>query len=92
MKEFKEIVEVMKDIISRDVKGKVLDAHIAKELRVSSTQLATNKNRGVIMYAQIAEFCARKRIAINALLFDQSAESLVDPTNALYANRYNIAV
>jgi len=91
MKKFKEIVEVIKDILSNDIDGIVLDKHVAKELNISSTMLATNKSRNTIMYEPILLFCARKRIAINALLFNQSAESLVDHTNELYTNRYRIS-
>lgn len=91
MKQFSEIVEVIKDIISEEINGKVLDKHVAKILSVSPGMLATNKSRNIILFEQLAQFCALKRIALNSILFDQAVESLIDNTNRLYANRYSIS-
>jgi hypothetical protein len=87
MKNFDEIIENMKDIVSFNVKGAVLDSAIANELGVSSGLLATNKSRNKVMYEELLVWCAKKKISINSLLFEQSAESLIAPTNELYMNR-----
>ena len=89
-----EIVEELKNIISTEIKGnegrerKIKDADVAKALGVNSQLLATAKNRGKILFEQIAEFCAGKGICINTLLFGQSTESLVAPTNKYLLYKY----
>ena len=92
MRNFKEVVEILKDVISNEVKGIVLDKHIADALGVSSSVLATNKNRGVIMYSELVDFCGARKLSINSILMNQSPESLVEATNNIYFHRYHLAV
>lgn len=93
MKLFKDIVEDLKDILSSELGNRrVKDSDIAKILEVSPGSLATNKARNVVMFLQLAEFCASRRLSINSLLFDQSPESLVSETNRqLFNHRYHLA-
>ena len=94
MKNFKEIIEEVKNIISSEImkkegKGrKIKDSDVATALQVSPQLLATHKHRGQIMYEQIADFCARKSISINTLLYGQSAESLVSNTDKYLLFKY----
>jgi len=94
MNTMREIVEELKNIISTGIKEnegierKIKDADVAKALGVNSQLLATAKNRGKILFEQISEFCARKGICINTLLFGQSTESLVAPTNKYLIYKY----
>ena len=87
-----EITEELKNIISVEVKeneGKrVKDADVAEALGVSPQLLATAKNRGKILFAEIAAFCAMKKIAINTLLFGQDPKSLEDNTNKYLMYKY----
>ena len=91
MRTMKQITEDVKDIISQEVRGKVNDGMAADKLGVSRGALATAKSRNVIMFQQVAEFCAKRRIAINFLLFGQLSESLVKPTSAFEIMHYGIA-
>lgn len=90
MQTFKEIVEKIKDVISQDINGIVLDKHVAEALGISPSVLATNKNRNVIMWERLMIWCSKNQIAVNSLIFDQSPESLVESTNKLYMSRYNL--
>jgi len=45
-----------------------------------------------IPYDEVLNFCAKRSIAINCLLYDQSPESLVEATNQFYMVRYFNAV
>ncbi len=77
-----EIVDKLKDIISSDGKnGKVFDKDVAESLELSQANFATMKNRGKIPYSNILNFCARKKISINWLLYNQNPGSLVDTTD-----------
>lgn len=89
IKEFNEIVDQIKDIVSEDFPGKkIFDKDIAGLLDITQMNFATMKKRNKIPYEELLEFCARRSIAINWLLFGQSPESLVESTNRFYMVRY----
>ena len=77
-----EIIDKLKDILSADgVNGKVFDKDVANSLELSQANFATMKNRGKIPYSNILNFCAKKKISINWLLYNQNPGSLVDSTD-----------
>jgi len=82
MKTMKEIVEDVKDIIANEYHSvgkeddKIKDSDVAKALNISSNRLAIAKTRGKILFDELANYCGKKAICINTLLFDQSPESL----------------
>ncbi|MCR8711392.1 S24 family peptidase [Aliarcobacter butzleri] len=84
-----EIIEKLKDIISADGKnGKVFDKDVAKSLELSQANFATMKNRGKIPFTNILNFCAKKKISINWLLYNQNPDSLVDSTDKYWIKYY----
>ncbi len=89
MLDFNEIIERMKDILSsHKISGRVYDKDVASELGIAQASFATMKKRGTIPYREIMEFCARKKISINWLFFDQPAEMLVEETGKFFRVRY----
>lgn len=93
MKSFSEIVEEIKDIISSDIPGKkVFDKDVAQALDITQMNFATMKKRDKIPFEELLNFCAKRSIAINWLLYDQTPESLIEPTNQVYMVRYFNAV
>jgi DNA-binding Xre family transcriptional regulator len=93
MKNFSEIVEEIKDIISSDIPGKkVFDKDVAAALDITQMNFATMKKRDKIPFEELLNFCAKRSIAINWLLYDQSPESLIEATNQFYMVRYFDAV
>ncbi|GGD33862.1 transcriptional regulator [Malaciobacter pacificus] len=84
-----EIIEKLKDILSADGKnGKVFDKDVASSLDLSQANFATMKNRGKIPYSNILDFCAKKKISINWLLYNQNPGSLVDTTDKYWIKYY----
>lgn len=89
MNGFNEIIEKIKDIISTESKtGKVFDKDVAAELGISQATFATMKKRGAVPYRELMEFCARRKISINWLFFDQSAGMLVEETEKFFKIKY----
>ncbi len=89
MKTFFEIVEEIKDVISEEFPGKkVFDKDVANLLGISQMNFATMKKRNKIPFNELLDFCAKRSIAINWLLYGQAPESLVEPTNRFYMVRY----
>jgi len=89
MNQFVDIIEKVKDIISNEVEGgKVFDKDVAKELGISQATFATMKKRGAIPYKELMEFCARRKISINWLFFDQAAGMLVEETDKFFHVKY----
>ncbi|MBD3798324.1 LexA family transcriptional regulator [Sulfuricurvum sp.] len=89
MKTFSDIVEIIKDIVSSEFPGrKVFDKDVADLLGISQMNFATMKKRNKIPFNELLDFCAKRSIAINWLLYNQSPESLIEPTNRFYMVRY----
>lgn len=89
MKKFSEVIEDIKNIISREIPGKkVLDKDVANALGISQINFATMKKRDKIPFDKLLDFCALKSISINWLLYNQSPESLVESTNQFYTIKY----
>ena len=89
MKSFCDIVETIKDIVSGEFTDKkVFDKDIAQLLNISQMNFATMKKRNKLPFHELLDFCARRSIAINWLLYNQSPESLIEPTNQFYKIRY----
>ncbi len=85
---FKEVLEKLKDVISKDVNKKVFDKDVATALSIPQTTFATMKKRGSIPYKEILEFCAVKKISVNWLFFDQAIDMLKEETEKFFQVRY----
>lgn len=89
MNSFANIVEEIKSIISDEFKPKkVFDKDVAEVLGISQMNFATMKKRDKIPFTELLDFCARKAISINWLLYGQSPESLIEATNKFYMVKY----
>ncbi len=89
MKSFCDIVETIKDIVSGEFTDKkVFDKDIAQLLNISQMNFATMKKRNKLPFHELLDFCAKRSIAINWLLYNQSPESLIESTNQFYKVRY----
>ena len=89
MNSFTSIVEEIKNIVSTNFNGKkVFDKDVADALGIAQMNFATMKKRDKIPYAELLDFCARKSISINWMLYGQSPESLVEATNKLYMVKF----
>ncbi|MBU1991087.1 helix-turn-helix domain-containing protein [bacterium] len=89
MNSFAEIVEEIKSIVSSDYAGrKIFDKDIADILGISQMNFATMKKRDKIPFGELLDFCAKKSISINWILYGQSPESLVEATNKFYMVKY----
>lgn len=89
MNSFTNIVEEIKSIISPELSPrKVFDKDVAEALGVSQMNFATMKKRDKIPFNELLDFCAKKAISINWLLYGQSPESLIEATNKFYMIKY----
>ncbi|SFV50262.1 putative phage repressor [hydrothermal vent metagenome] len=89
MKSFAEIVEDIKNIISPEFEGKkIFDKDVAEVLGISRMNFASLKKRNRIPFNELLDFCAKRSISINWLLYGQSPESLVEATNRYYKIKY----
>jgi len=77
MPDLQEILGRVKDILS-DTLGnrKVFDKDVAEALDINQITFATMKSRNKIPYKEILEFCAKRKISINWLMFNQVVQSL----------------
>jgi phage repressor protein C with HTH and peptisase S24 domain len=84
--EFNSVLSKLKSVIAEDLnKEKIFDKDVADALGINQLSFATMKKRGKLPYEEILNFCAKKRISINWLLYDQATRSLEAQTER-YAN------
>jgi SOS-response transcriptional repressor LexA len=89
MNSFANIVEEIKSIVSPEFSPrKVFDKDVAEVLGISQMNFATMKKRNKIPFNELLDFCAKKAISINWMLYGQSPESLVEATNKFYMIKY----
>ncbi len=82
MNSFMDIVEEIKSIVSAEfAPKKVFDKDVAELLGISQMNFATMKKRNKIPFNELLDFCAKRSISINWMLYGQSPESLVEATN-----------
>ncbi len=87
--DFKMIIDKLKDVISeKDLNKKVFDKDVASELGIPQTTFATMKKRNSIPYEEILKFCAKRKISVNWLFFDQAVDMLIEETNKFFQIRY----
>lgn len=89
MNNFSEMVEEIKSIVSAEFNSKkIFDKDVADILGISQMNFATMKKRNKIPFTEILDFCAKKSISINWMLYGQSPESLIEATNKFYMVKY----
>ena len=87
--EFDKITEKIKDIISEEVgERKVLNKDVAKALGITPEHLSMLKKRNKIPFEELAYFCAKRKISLNWLLFDQQIENIASQTEKFAKIRY----
>ena len=86
---FEKIIEKIKDILSNEIGNrKVFNKDVAKALNLTPENLSVLKKRNKIPYEEIAYFCAKRKISINWLLFDQNEEEISKETQKFSKIRY----
>jgi phage repressor protein C with HTH and peptisase S24 domain len=84
-----EIIDKLKDILSCEIPNrKVFDKDVAAALGLSKESLSHLKRRGAVPYEQISLFCAKRKISINWILFNQLPKSLEEETEKYTRIRY----
>lgn len=84
-----DILPKIKDIISLEVGDKkVFDKDVANALNINQATFATYKSRNKIPYEEVMEFCAKRKISINWLFYNQITQSLEDSTEKFARVRY----
>ncbi len=87
--DFGRIIEKIKDILSNEITDrKILNKDVAKALNLTPENLSVLKKRNKIPYEEIAYFCAKRKISINWLLFDQDEEEIAKNTEKFSIIRY----
>ncbi|WP_457597158.1 S24 family peptidase [Hydrogenimonas sp.] len=86
---FTEVLARLKDILSQELgERKVRDKDVAEALGITPAYFAVLKKRGSVPLEAVADFCARRKISINWLLYDQAPRSLEESTEKFATIRY----
>ena len=89
MANLRDVLLRVKDILSTEVGNrKVFDKDVAEALNINQVTLATMKSRNKIPYQEILDFCAKRKISINWLFYNQIIDSLKAETEKFARVRY----
>jgi phage repressor protein C with HTH and peptisase S24 domain len=89
MYELKSIIKKIKKILAKENRGgKIFDKDVAKALDIPQTTFATMKKRNSIPFKEILQYCAKNRLSINWLFFDQAVDMLAIETEKYFQVRY----
>ncbi|MFK5881491.1 MAG: S24 family peptidase [Sulfurospirillum sp.] len=86
--DFNSAIEKIRVHMQQSHNRKIFDSDIAKELGITKEHFSRSKKSGNPPLKPIIEFCAKENIVINYILFDQSPESLMQPTDRLITVKY----
>lgn len=93
MQTFNEIIEKIKDILSKELGNKkIFDKDIAYTLDINYDNFRKQKSRDSIPYPEIMSFLAKRSISINWFFFNQLPESLIEPTSNYIILKYQKSV
>ena len=90
MKSFKDIVEKLKDVLSKELGNiSIKDKDVAIALDINYDIFRKNKQYNKIPYFQIMQFLAKRNLSINYFFFNQLPESLIEPTSQYIILKYH---
>ena len=69
---FEEIVERIKDVISKDYNRRIFDKDVAKELNLKPITVTIYKSTNRLPLNNLAYFCKKRKVSLDWLLFDKS--------------------
>ena len=82
MQNYNEILEKLKDILSKELDNKkVFDKDIAQAISINYDIFRKAKQYNRVPYWEIMQFLAKRNISINWFFFNQLPESLIENTS-----------
>lgn len=89
MQNYNEILEKLKDILSKELDNKkVFDKDIAQFLNINYDVFRKAKQYNRVPYWEIMQFLAKRNISINWFFFNQLPESLIENTSNYIILKY----
>ena len=89
MQNYNEILEKLKDILSKELDNKkVFDKDIAQALNINYDVFRKAKQYNRVPYWEIMQFLAKRNISINWFFFNQLPESLIENTSNYIILKY----
>lgn len=68
---FREIVERIKDKISHNVSGRVLDRHVAEAIGLKAASIPVYRQRNSVPWTNVLMFCETYDVSSDWLIFDR---------------------
>ena len=70
MRDFRTIIEILKEDIANGRSIKVYDKDVANLLHISQSKFATIKKRNSTPFVEILEYCHQKGLCCSEIFFD----------------------
>ncbi len=70
MRDFRTIIEILKEDIADGTNAKVYDKDVANLLHISQSKFATIKKRNSTPFVEILEYCHQKGLCCSEIFFD----------------------
>ncbi len=69
MRDFHEVLSVLKTYLAERKNGKILDKDVAQVLEMTQSNFATIKRRNSMPYENILKFCKKEKLCCNDIFF-----------------------
>ena len=70
MRDFRSIINILKEYIADGSQEKVYDKDVARLLQISQSKFATIKKRNSMPFVEILEYCKREDLCCSEIFFD----------------------
>ncbi|WP_457748408.1 hypothetical protein [Sulfurimonas sp.] len=70
MRDFRTIIELLKEQLAKGTDKKIYDKDVAELLHISQSKFATIKKRNSTPFVEILQYCHQKDLCCNEIFFD----------------------
>lgn len=89
---YKEIIDKLKDILSKEQHCNIKDKDVAVALNIDYNNFRKQKARNSPHYPEIMQFLAQRNISINWFFFNQLPETLIESTSSYIILKYQKSI
>lgn len=81
---FTDVMDRVATVLERKTGKKVYDKEIGEALGIKAPNFANAKKRNSVPVSKVAEFCAKNKVSINWVLYEQSTAMFEDNTDDIF--------
>ncbi len=81
---YQEVMERVGEIVEYEIGREPYDKDIAEAIGLSPASYNNNKQKDIINFERVADYCARNKVSINWVMYGQDPKMLEDNTEEIF--------